>query len=152
MALKTFALAVCLTVLIGCRGNTPTNLGVKDGRLADCPQSPNCVSSQSVVGDKEHYIQPLHYSGSRDEAKAALISVIESMKRTKIITVTDDYVYAEFTSRIFRFVDDVEFYFDDTTKTIHLRSASRLGHSDLGVNRKRVESIRELFDRRMEKK
>ena len=152
MALKTFALAVCLTVLIGCRGNTPTNLGVKDGRLADCPQSPNCVSSQSVAGDKEHYIQPLHYSGSRDVAKATLVSVIESMKRTKIITVTDDYIRAEFTSRIFRFVDDVEFYFDDATKTIHVRSASRLGKSDLGVNRKRVESIRELFDRQMEKK
>ncbi len=152
MAVKSLVLAFCLVVLVGCRGNTPTNIGIRDGKLAPCPSSPNCVSSQSVAGDKEHYIQPVHYSGSRDAAKAALISVIESMKRTKIITVTDDYVHAEFTSRIFRFVDDVEFYFDDATKTIHVRSASRLGRSDLGVNRKRVEAIRELFDLRMQQK
>ena len=152
MVIKMLLPMFCLAVLIGCGGTPPKNIGVKDGKLAACPSSPNCVSSQSQAGDKEHYIQPLHYTGSRDEAKAALVSVIESMKRTKIVTVRDDYVYAEFTSRIFRFVDDVEFYFDDTTKTIHVRSASRLGHSDLGVNRKRIESIRQLFDRQMGKK
>ncbi len=152
MVIKMLLPMLCLAVLIGCTGNPPTNIGVKEGKLAACPLSPNCVSSQSEAGDKEHYIQPLHYTGSRDEARAALVSVIESMKRTKVITVADDYVYAEFTSRIFRFVDDVEFYFDDTTKTIHVRSASRLGHSDLGVNRKRIETIRLLFDRQTEKK
>ena len=152
MVIKILVPMLCLAVLMGCRGNPPTNIGVKEGKLSPCPSSPNCVSSQSVADDKEHYIRPLGYSGSRDEAKATLISVIVSMKRTKIITVTDDYIHAEFTSRIFRFVDDVEFYVDDTTKTIHVRSASRLGKSDLGVNRKRIETIRELFDRRMEKK
>jgi uncharacterized protein (DUF1499 family) len=152
MVIKILLPMLCFAVLIGCTGTPPTNIGVKEGKLAACPSSPNCVSSQSQAEDKEHYIQPLHYAGSRDEAKAALISVIESMKRARIITVRDDYVYAEFTSRIFRFVDDVEFYFDDATKTIHVRSASRLGHSDLGVNRKRIETIRLLFDRQMEKK
>lgn len=147
MALKLVTLAVFLTVFVGCRGNSPANLGVKDGKLADCPRTPNCVSSQSVAEDRDHYIQPLHYTASRDEAKAALISVIESMKRTEIVTVTDDYIRAEFTSRIFRFVDDVEFYLDDATKTIHVRSASRLGKSDMGVNRKRIEAIRELLYR-----
>jgi uncharacterized protein (DUF1499 family) len=150
MVIKALAAIIFCAVLAGCHGTPPANIGVKDGKLAACPSSPNCVSSQSPTTDTEHYIAPLHYSGSRDEARAALISVIESMKRTRIVSVTDDYVYAEFTSRIFRFVDDVEFSFDDSTKTIHVRSASRLGHSDLGVNRKRIETIRQLFDRRMQ--
>ena len=149
MVVKAVVLVFCLAVLVGCTGKPPRDIGVKDGKLSPCPSSPNCVSSQSPAGDEEHYIQPLTYSGSPESARAALISVIESMKRTKIITVTDDYIYAEFTSRLFRFVDDVEFYIDDSAKTIHVRSASRLGKSDLGVNRKRIETIRELFDRQI---
>lgn len=149
MVIKAVVLLFCLTVLIGCTGTPPKDIGVRDGRPSPCPSSPNCVSSQSAAGDKEHYIRPLSYSGSPEVARAALISVIESMKRTKIITATDDYIYAEFTSRLFRFVDDVEFYIDDSAKTIHVRSASRLGQSDLGVNRKRIETIRELFDRQI---
>lgn len=149
MVLKAVLLVFCLAVLVGCTGKPPRDIGVRDGKLSPCPSSPNCVSSQSMAGDRVHYIQPLTYSGGREDARAALISVIESMKRTRIITVTDDYIYAEFTSLLFRFVDDVEFFIDDSAKTIHVRSASRLGKSDLGVNRKRVETIRELFNRRI---
>ena len=87
----------------------------------------------------------------KEEAMKGLVAVIESMRRTKIVTMTDDYLHVEFRSLVFRFVDDVEFYFDDRGKTIHLRSASRVGHSDLGVNRKRVERIREVFDAAVEK-
>lgn len=122
-----------------------TGLGVVNGRLSPCPGSPNCVSSQSE--DRAHHIEPLWFSGSLDEAREALLSVIRSEKRTKLITVTDDYIHAEFRSLVFRFVDDVEFYFDGAAKTIHVRSASRVGHSDLGVNRKRVERLRELFNK-----
>lgn len=80
------------------------------------------------------------------EARETIITVIRSMKRTKIAILMDDYIRAEFVSALFRFVDDVEFYFDDASKTIHLRSASRLGYSDLGVNRKRIEQIRAVYN------
>ncbi len=130
--------------VFGCTALRPSTLGVKDGKLFPCPKSPNCVSSQSE--DEIHYVKPFAYGGTKEEAIAKLIAIIESMKRTNIITKTDNYIHAEFTSLIFRFTDDVEFYFDDKGNTIHVRSASRVGHSDMGVNRKRVEKIREKFD------
>ena len=121
-------------------GKQPTNLGVQSGQLAPCPSTPNCVSSQSQ--DAEHKIEPLTYNSSPTEAIANLKTVINSLPKTKIITETENYLYAEFTSALMGFVDDVEFYLDEGAKTIHVRSASRLGQSDLGVNRKRIETIR----------
>lgn len=121
----------------------PDNLGVKDGKLTDCPNTPNCVNSQSE--NSQSKIAPLTYNSSREEAKAKLKQVIEEMERTTLVTESEDYLYAEFQSKLMGFVDDVEFYLDDANKVIHVRSASRLGKSDLGVNRKRVETIRELF-------
>jgi len=138
---RIVALIVMLSMLvIGCTGVRPANIGVKDGKLAPCPSSPNCVSSQS--SDKAHAIEPLLFTGTVAGAHAALRTVILSMKRSQIITDTDSYIHAEFTSAIFRFVDDVEFWFDENAKVIHVRSASRIGNSDLGVNRERVEDIR----------
>jgi len=125
---------------IGCTGVRPANLGIKDGKLAPCPSSPNCVSSQS--SDREHAVEPLSFPGTVTGAHAALGKIILNMKRSQLISDTGSYIHAEFTSAIFRFVDDVEFWFDENAKVIHLRSASRLGSSDLGVNRKRVEEIR----------
>jgi len=121
-------------------GKRPDNLGVRDGKLAPCPNTPNCVSSQS--SDALHQIEPLTYSSTPEKALANLKQVIQSLPRTKIITETQNYLYAEFTSAIMGFVDDVEFYLDEEAKVFHVRSASRLGKSDLGVNRKRIESIR----------
>ena len=121
-------------------GQRPTNLGVQSGKLAPCPQTPNCVSSQSQ--DPQHRIEPLSYNSKPTEAMAKLKTVIENQERTKIITETENYLYAEFTSALMGFVDDVEFLLDDSNKVIHVRSASRLGKSDLGVNRKRIETIR----------
>lgn len=136
-----FVLLPLVSVLVmGCSGVRPSNLGVRDGRLAPCPASPNCVSSQGA--DREHAIEPLRYTGTAAEAMAALKNTLLQMKRNRIVTATDTYLYAEFTSAIWRFVDDVEFSFDEGAKVIHVRSASRLGRSDLGVNRKRVEEIR----------
>lgn len=117
-------------------GKRPNNLGVTNGKLAPCPDSPNCVNSQSDKSQAE--IAPLPAV-----AIAQLKQVIESFERTKIVEATDDYLYAEFTSKLMGFVDDVEFYLDSTANVIHVRSASRLGKSDLGANRKRVEEIRE---------
>ena len=121
-------------------GKRPDNLGVRNGKLTPCPNTPNCVNSQS--SDTEHSIEPLTYNSTTAEAMADLKSAIQAMKKTKIITENKNYLYAEFTSAIMGFVDDVEFYLDEDAKLIHVRSASRLGQSDLGVNRKRVETIR----------
>jgi len=132
---------VVLSMLsIGCTGVRPVNLGIKDGKLAPCPSTPNCVSSQS--SDREHAVEPLSFTGTVAEAHAEIRKIILSMKRSRIITDMDSYIHAEFSSAVFRFVDDVEFQFDEGTKVIHVRSAARLGHSDLGVNRRRVEDIR----------
>jgi uncharacterized protein (DUF1499 family) len=125
-------------------GKRPSNLGVKEGKLATCPNTPNCVSSQT--SDKTHQIDPLRYNSTPTEAIANLKAVIESLNRTRIISETQNYLYVEFTSALMRFVDDVEFYLDESANVIHVRSASRLGRSDLGVNRKRIETIRAKFE------
>lgn len=114
-----------------------------EGKLPPCPDSPNCVSSQS--SDKSHYVDPLYYKGMLYEARANLLRVLRSMDRVKIITVESDYTHAKFISAFLHFVDDVEFCFDDKKKTIHVRSASRIGYYDLGVNRRRVDRIRNSF-------
>lgn len=126
-------------------GTRPDTIGVKDGQLAAVPSSPNCVSSQAPEGDAEHYIAPLTFSGSAGEAIAKAKSIVASMERTEIITESSNYLYAEFTTKLMGYVDDVEFYADDAAKTLHVRSASRLGKSDLGLNRQRIESIRAQF-------
>ncbi len=121
-------------------GTRPSNIGVTNGNLLDCPNSPNCVSSQST--DAEHKIAPLTYTGDPAKALADLKAVIANMPRTKIITAEGNYLYAEFTSSLMGYVDDVEFYLNADQSLIEVRSASRLGQSDLGVNRDRVEAIR----------
>lgn len=116
-------------------GEKPNNLGVKDGKLAACPGTPNCVNSQSTDGKEK--IEPLP-----GVEIAEIKGVVEGMERTTIIEETDSYLYAEFKSKLMGFVDDVEFYKDAAANVVHVRSASRLGQSDAGVNRKRVEEIR----------
>ncbi len=121
-------------------------LGINNGQLMPCPKTPNCVNSQ--VTDGKHFIQPIHFIGTQQEAQDRLLKILKAWKRTKITTVQGNYIRAEFTSKIFRFVDDVEFYFPATKTekiTIHIRSASRVGYSDLGANRKRIEQIRSKF-------
>ncbi|MBV5259538.1 DUF1499 domain-containing protein [Synechococcus moorigangaii CMS01] len=121
-------------------GTAPTNLGVQGGQLAPCPSTPNCVVSQG--SDQDHQIAPIGYQGDRQRAYDSLIKVLGVVPRTDIITQTDDYIRAESRSRLFGFVDDVEFYLPETESVIQMRSASRLGESDLGVNRRRLEQIR----------
>jgi uncharacterized protein (DUF1499 family) len=126
-------------------GNRPDNLGVQNGQLAACPASPNCVSSQASTTDKEHYVAPIAYEGAGTETLAKLKNLIEGLERTTIIESSNTYLYAEFASKLMGFVDDVEFFVDDSAKVIHVRSASRLGQSDLGVNRQRIEDLRTQF-------
>ncbi|MBD2163356.1 DUF1499 domain-containing protein [Calothrix membranacea FACHB-236] len=125
-------------------GKRPNNLGVNNGKLASCPNSPNCVSSQST--DAVHQIAPLTFTSTPEQAIANLKSIIESLPRTQIVTESPDYLYAEFKSALLGFVDDVEFYLDRNANVIQVRSASRLGKSDLGVNRQRIETIRAKFN------
>jgi uncharacterized protein (DUF1499 family) len=128
-------------------GARPEYLGAKDGRLAPCKRTPNCVSSQADAHkDAEHYIGPIRAAGGARDAWAALRSVLQSTPRVKLIAERDNYLYAEFTSRFMGFVDDVEFLLDDQGAVIHVRSASRLGSSDFGVNRQRVETIRNRIE------
>ncbi len=134
-------------MVVGCSGTRPSHIG--EGSLAPCPATPNCVSTFS--DDGAHAIKPLSYKGSMEEAMAALAAVVDSMPRTEIVAQTVNYLYAEFTSRVWRFVDDVEFVFDDEQKIIHFRSASRLGKSDFGVNRQRMEEVRKLFQEAVKK-
>lgn len=117
----------------------PKNLGARDGRLAPCKRSPNCVSSQADPGDREHYIAPLAFSGTIGELRHA----IERLPRVTVIREAPDYLYAEFRTPLLRYVDDVEFL--KAGGVLHVRSASRLGRRDFGVNRRRVEEIRSLL-------
>ena len=121
-------------------GQTPNNLGLHEGKLTACPASPNCVVSQDA--DTTHLISPLSYQGDTETAKQKLLQVLSVVPRTKIVEQADNYIRAESASRLLGFVDDVEFYFPTSEKVIHIRSASRLGESDLGVNRRRLEQIR----------
>ncbi len=127
-------------------GKRPDNLGVNQGQLLACPATPNCVCSQADASDKEHYIDPIATDKAPSDAIASLKAIIEGMERSTINEVTDNYLYAEFASKLMGFVDDIEFYVD--SGVIHVRSAARLGKSDLGVNRKRVEEIREQIQSR----
>jgi len=108
--------------------------------LKPAPRSPNAVSSQAE--DVQHRIAPLSYQTTPAQAMEVLVRIIEATPRTLIVTRNADYLYAEYESALLGFVDDVEFYFEPGARLVQVRSASRLGHSDFGVNRARIEEIR----------
>jgi len=126
----------------------PDNLGVKEGRLAPPKTTPNCVSSQADPSDAEHYIAPIPFRGAAVEAMAAARKAVEGMQGATVIRHEGSYLYAEFRTQLMRFVDDVEFFFDEKAGLIQVRSASRLGRRDFGVNRARLEAIRARIERR----
>ena len=123
----------------------PSNLGVVDGLLAKCPSSPNCVSTQAT--DPEKSIPAIPYSGDAEQPLEEIKSTIESnYPRASLVSQANGYLHYEFTSLLFRFVDDVELLADDSTRLVHFRSASRVGHSDLGANRNRMKQICESLN------
>jgi len=133
---------ICLFSLSGCSGRMP-ELGVENGKFKQCPNTPNCVNSQAK--DKRHFIEPIIISSSIIETKKYILDALDQLKVSRVVVVDDNYIRAEFVSKVFRFVDDVEFCFSETNSKevlVHIRSASRVGYSDLGVNRKRIEEIR----------
>ena len=134
-------MALGLLGLVGCAGDCPNNLGVKGGLLAPCPNSPNCVSSQA--SDERHGIAPLSFNGDPDAAFARLKRIVSNRSDAAVIEELPDYLRVEL--RTLLFVDDGEFLLDRTNKVIQVRSASRLGYSDFGKNRSRIEDIRSQF-------
>jgi uncharacterized protein (DUF1499 family) len=127
----------------------PENLGVKDGRLAPPKRTPNSVSSQADAADAEHYIAPIAFKGDAIAAMAAVRKAVEGMRGSTVIRHDGSYLYAEYRTKLMRFVDDVEFWFDERAGLIHVRSSSRLGRRDFGVNRARVESLRARIEGRV---
>lgn len=132
------------TFVLSLTASRPKELGVADGRLAEAPASPNCVSTQAT--ERSHWIAPLSFRASPATAMQTLADVVKGMPGSQVIEQDGDYLYAEFRSLIFRFTDDVEFLMETESNRIHFRSASRVGHSDLGANRERMERIRSLFE------
>ena len=114
--------------------------------LPACPDSPNCVSTLASAQDSRHAIAPYRFSRTKSDAKAVLKTVIAGLPRTRLVEEEETYLHYEFTSLLLRFIDDVEFLFDDEAKAIHFRSASRTGYGDLGVNRRRMEDIRSRLE------
>ena len=135
---RVTCLLLFFILLASCAGTKPDSIG----QFSECPEKPNCIFSKSSTA--LHMIAPLIYQSTFLEAKEKLLKVIKSIPRAEIATNKENFLHVEFTSKIFRFVDDVEFYFNEPG-IIHFRSASRIGHSDMGVNRHRMEEIRHLF-------
>ena len=135
-------LAICLlSLLLSACGNNNVTTGVVDGHLTPCPESPNCVSSDAM--DELHRVEPYRLKAAPDQAWRALRNIVEAQERVTVMSADDTYLHVEFRSAIFRFVDDVEFHLRGQDGIIAVRSAARVGHGDMGVNRQRVETIRE---------
>ena len=138
-----YLLMVIPLVVIGCSGPLGAADTVKSEKIADCPDRPNCVSSEAQ--DADHAIAPLRLQGGPVAGWQAIREVVSNLPRCEVIKATDVYLHAECKSRIFRFVDDLELRLDPVTGTIAVRSASRIGYSDLGVNRRRVDQLRQTL-------
>ena len=121
------------------------SLGVEGGTLTTCPDSPNCVSTQADPNDETHYLEPIQYEGTPQEVKERLMQWIRSQPRAELVTDNERYLRAVFSSRIFGFRDDLEVYFPHDESVAHLRSASRVGEGDMGVNRERAEAVRRVL-------
>ncbi|MFE8069561.1 DUF1499 domain-containing protein [Marinobacteraceae bacterium S3BR75-40.1] len=131
-------------LLSACSGVRPNNLGVQpDQTLAACPDSPNCVSSFAPKDDETHYIAPYEI---RDGGWQALKLLVSETPRVTVIQADDQYLYVEAKTRLLRFVDDVEFLYQPEQQLIQLRSASRIGYSDFGKNRSRLEEWRRQLE------
>jgi len=142
--MRSFVCKIILSgVLILSMGCGVSEIGIGEKGLRPCPSSPNCVISTG--GDADHLIAPIPYLGDRETSGERIRRIVSGMDRARIITDRPDYLHVEIRSRVMKFVDDVEFWFPEKGKMIHVRSAARLGYSDFGVNRARIEQIRALY-------
>lgn len=147
--LRTLALPLLL-LLAACAGRVPDDIGVRDGHLADCPDTPNCVSS--MERRHERHVLPLPVQGNHDAAMDCLESLLASQERVEVLQRDAAYIHAAASSKVFGFVDDVEFLLDKQNNVVHIRSAARMGYTDFGVNRGRVRRLRQEFQQRCTRK
>ncbi len=128
--------------LAGCQSERPQKLGIHGAQLYPCSEKPHCRSSYSAQKDEKHYIKPLRMIESKELAYKKIQGILSKYKSAKIIKMDPSYIHAEFTSSIFKFIDDIEFHFVWEKKMIHIKSSSRIGYWDLGSNKKRIEEIK----------
>ncbi|MFN0182207.1 MAG: DUF1499 domain-containing protein [Aquabacterium sp.] len=157
MTALTVLIAAIILVLLGARlglfnGPAPRNLGVRDGRLKPPAKTPNSVASQAALHQdhpmaRHAAIDPLPMRGDAAASIAALAPLVQAMPGAEIVRQEGDYLYATFQTALMRFKDDAEFWADPTQGVIHLRSASRVGRKDFGVNRARIEALRDRWTR-----
>lgn len=153
--MKNSLLLLIVFILTSCAGKIPTNLGVSTTKstgqskrtLTPCPESPNCITSYIHNSDRGHYMEPIKFSMLTAKAKKKVLTYLENTSNIKIIKKSDSYIYAEVTSTIFRFVDDMELYFP-SEGVMHFRSASRTGYSDLGANKSHIKDIAKELKKR----
>ena len=132
------------------KGRAPADLGIRNGRLKPPSYTPNSVSSQAHLYP-EHpqkayaQIAPFQFTGDADQAMVKLTGILKNIERTTFVTVEADYIYAQCTTQVMKFTDDLEFWLERSAGVIHVRSSSRLGGKDFNVNRQRVETIRAQF-------
>lgn len=138
-------LVVGFCIYVGFANKLPKGLGVTDGLLKACPSTPNCVSTQASVDDSIHYAEAIAYSGERKDIQLLIESYMLSQGNAHLVSSSLGYVHFEVKSKIVGYIDDVEFYLPETEKLVHFRSASRVGYSDRGVNRSRMEKVYSLL-------
>ncbi len=147
--MKIVKLSILFTLLLaaasGCSGAQPQTPRLQGAVLHDCPDSPNCVSSQSE--DPDRHIAPLEFTGTPEEAFARLRRILAARSDTRIAISTPTYLKVEFKT-LLGFVDDAEFYLNAGKSVIECRSEARSGYWDLGKNRRRMEEIRKEFNPR----
>ena len=136
-------LALVGLALLSLGATRPSNLGARNGSLSVCPDSPNCVTSST--SSQPHLMPPITYEGEPQIAMQTIIDVVSVMDGARVVSSRDGYIYCEFSTSLFRFVDDVEFLLDADQSVIHFRSASRVGHYDFNLNRRRINEIRRRF-------
>jgi len=151
--LVLIVLAVAAGQLGFLQGTAPTDLGVRDGKLKPPSSTENSVSSQAALYPDHPqriyaYIAPLALKGDGPATLARIKAIVEGMDGAKVIKSEPGYLYAQFTTRLMKYVDDVEFWFDPAANAIQVRSASRVGRGDMGVNRKRIEAVRTALEAR----
>ncbi|QUX92769.1 DUF1499 domain-containing protein [Marinomonas sp. A3A] len=132
-------------IYVNMSNKLPEGLGVTDGELMPCPSTPNCVSTQASPEDLDHYAEPVVYTGDRMKTQLSIESFMLNKGNTHLVSSTLGYVHFEVKSPLVGYIDDVEFYLPAADSVVHIRSASRVGYSDFGVNRERVRQIQSLL-------
>lgn len=135
---------IAATLLVMQNLKPPNNLGITNGKLSPLPSTPNAVSSQTE--DKERYVEPLVFKTDSKTTRTALKAMLSSFKNVNIVTESDYYIHAVSISGKMRYRDDLEFFIDTNQNIVHFRSGSRVGYSDMGLNRERYNQIKQIYD------